>query len=101
MIAVRKVEHQGLDEVIASLLQEVRFTPDKSKGIFIKPNVVIGTGDYTIVTSPAVVESLMRYFSGYKLVIGEKSAVGVDTYGALERSGYVALARKYGNEGIQ
>jgi len=43
MIAVRKLDHKSLDEVIATLLEEVRFIPDKSKGIFIKPNVVIGT----------------------------------------------------------
>lgn len=54
MIAVRKVDHQSLDEVIASLLQEVRFTPNRAKGIFIKPNVVIGTGDAAIITSLAV-----------------------------------------------
>ena len=96
MIAIKRVEQQSLDEAIATLLQEVGCTPDKSKGIFIKPNVVIGTGDYSIITSPAVVESLIRYFSGCKLIIGERSAVGVDTFEALERSGYVALAQKYG-----
>jgi len=36
MIAVRrKVDHQSLNEAIGALLEEVRFTPDKSKGIFI------------------------------------------------------------------
>jgi len=98
MIAVKKVEQQSIDEAIAALLKEVRFTPDKGKGIFIKPNVVIGTGGSAIITSPGVVESLLRYFSGFKLIIGERSAVGVDTYNALERSGYVALAKKYGAE---
>jgi len=98
MIAVRKADYQNLDLVIAALLEEVGFTPDKNKGIFIKPNVVIGTGDYSIITSPAVVEALIRYFSGYKIIIGERSAVGVDTFGALERSGYLALAQRYGVE---
>lgn len=98
MIAVRKADYQNLDEVMAALLEEIEFTPDKDRGIFIKPNVVIGTGDAAIVTSPAVVESLIRYFSGHKLTIGERSAVGVDTYQALERSGYMALAQKYGVE---
>jgi len=54
MIAVRKVDHQSLDEVIASLLQEVRFIPDKAEEIFIKLNVVISTGDDAIITSLAV-----------------------------------------------
>ena len=98
MIAVRKVDDQKLDEVIATLIKEVGFTPDKSKGIFIKPNVVIGTGDSSIITSLAVVESLIRYFSGYKITIGERSAVGIDTYQSLKRSGYVTLAKKYGVE---
>ena len=98
MIAVKKVEQQSIDETIAALLKEVKFTPDKGKGIFIKPNVVIGTGDSSIITSVEVVESLLRYFSGYKLIIGERSAVGIDTYKALERSGYVELAHKYGVE---
>jgi uncharacterized protein (DUF362 family) len=98
MIAVKKVEQQSIDEAIAALLKEVRFTPEKGKGIFIKPNVVIGTGDSSIITSVEVVESLLRYFSGYKLIIGERSAVGIDTYKALERSGYVELAHKYGVE---
>jgi uncharacterized protein (DUF362 family) len=98
MIAVKKADNQDLDEAVASLLEETAFVPDKGKGIFIKPNVVIGTGDVSIITSPAVVESLIRYFSGYRIIIGERSAVGVDTYQALERSGYVTLARKYGVE---
>lgn len=98
MIAVRQADLQNLDEVMAALLEEVGFAQDKNRGIFIKPNVVIGTGDTSIITSPLVVESLIRYFSGYKLTIGERSAVGVDTYQALERSGYVALAQKYGVE---
>ena len=96
MIAVEKVGDQELDEAIATLLKKVGFTPDKGKGIFIKPNVVIGTGDTSIVTSPEVVESLIKYFPGHKITIGERSAVGVDTCQALERSGYVALAKKYG-----
>ena len=98
MIAVKKVGQQSLNEAMAALLEEVRFTPDEDKGIFIKPNVVIGTGDSSIVTSVEVVESLIRYFSGYRLIIGERSAVGVDTYEALERSGYVELAHAYGVE---
>ena len=70
MIAVKKVEQQSIDEAIAALLKEVRFTPDKGKGIFIKPNVVIGTGGSAIITSPGVVESMLRYFSVFKLIIG-------------------------------
>jgi len=96
MIALKEADYHNLDSSIASLLEETAFAPDKSRGIFIKPNVVIGTGDASIITSPAVVESLIRYFSGYKITIGERSAVGVDTCQALERSGYTALARKYG-----
>ena len=30
MIALRKVDHQSLDGAIATLLEEVRFTPDKT-----------------------------------------------------------------------
>lgn len=87
-----------MDEAVAALLEDVGFTPDRGKGIFIKPNVVIGTSDASMITSKDVVESLIRYFSGYKLILGERSAVGVDTYKALERSGYLDLARTYGIE---
>ena len=65
MIAVKKVEQQSIDDAIVTLLKEVGFTPDKAKGIFIKPNVVIGTGGSAIITSPAVVESLLRLHTGY------------------------------------
>ena len=98
MIVVEKVGDRELDEAIATLLKKVGFTPDKGKGLFIKPNVVIGTGDSSIITSLAVVESLIRYFPGYKITIGGRSAVGIDTHQALERSGYVTLAKKYGVE---
>lgn len=57
--------------------------------------MVIGTADPAIITSPLVVESLLKYFSGHKITVGERSAVGVDTYRALERPGYVTLAKRY------
>ncbi len=96
MIALEQATTDNLDQAIAALLEKVAFSPEKGKGIFIKPNVVIGTGDRGIVTSPAVVESLMKYLAGYEITIGERSAVGVDTHSALERSGYRDLAERFG-----
>ncbi len=98
MISVGRVDQRNIDEVTARLIEEVGFIPEKGRGIFIKPNVVIGTADTAIITSPQVVESLLKYFSGHTITIGERSAVGVDTYRALERSGYGTLAQRYGVE---
>ena len=96
MIALKQADTETLDQALAQLLGEVNFFPEKGKGIFIKPNVVIGTRDTGIITAPRVVESLLKYFTGYTITIGERSAVGVNTIEALERSGYGELARRYG-----
>ena len=98
MISLKQADTGTIDQALAELLEEVAFSPDKGRGIFIKPNVVIGTGDAGIITSPRVVEALLKYFSGYTITIGERSAVGVSTTEALERSGYGELARRYGAE---
>jgi hypothetical protein len=52
MISVGRVDQRNLDEVTARLIEEVGFIPEKGRGIFIKPNVVIGTADTAIITSP-------------------------------------------------
>ncbi len=98
MIGLKQADSGNLDQALARLLEEVNFCPERNKGIFIKPNVVIGTRDTGIITAPGVVESLLKYCAGYSITIGERSAVGVDTIDALERSGYGDLARRYGVE---
>jgi len=98
MISLKQADTGNPDQALAELLEEVGFSPEKGKGIFIKPNVVIGTGDAGIITAPRVVESLLKYFADYPITIGERSAVGVSTTEALERSGYGELARRYGAE---
>jgi uncharacterized protein (DUF362 family) len=98
MIGLKQADAENLDQSLAALLDEVGFSPPHGKGIFIKPNVVIGTRDTGIITAPRVVEALLKYCSGFSITIGERSAVGVDTIDALERSGYVELARRYGVE---
>ena len=96
MIVLKQADNESLERALFELLDDVRFSPRPGRGIFIKPNVVIGTADNGIVTSPRVVEALLKYLSGHTITIGERSAVGVDTLQALERSGYGELARRYG-----
>jgi len=82
--------------MIRKVLNLIGYAPTKNK-IFIKPNVVNirkpGTG---VITHPRVVEALLKYFSGYEVVIGEGSIIGKDTKEVFEKTGYAGLADRYG-----
>jgi uncharacterized protein (DUF362 family) len=68
-----------------------------SKKIFLKPNVAnIRNPRSGVITHPRVIEALLKYFSGYEVVIGEGSIIGKDTKEVFEKTGYTRLAKRYG-----
>ncbi|MFX1411566.1 MAG: DUF362 domain-containing protein, partial [Promethearchaeota archaeon] len=87
-----------LDDVaskIAEALDLVGYQCQR-EAVFIKPNVPdIGPPDRGLFADPRIVEGLLQYFAGRPVVIGESCIVGRDSMVALERAGYVDLARRY------
>ncbi len=93
------IVRSNLDRAADAVLSALNLLGYKPSGapVFIKPNLP----DYAppgigLFTDPAVVEGLLRYFSGRPIVIGEGAIVGRSAMKAFQRTGYADLARRYG-----
>jgi uncharacterized protein (DUF362 family) len=97
-VGIVRATLESLDGSIAELLELIGYRPQRD-ALFIKPNVPdAGPAGQGLYTDPAVVEAFIRRFPGREVVIGEGCIVGCDASAALAKTGYVALAKRYGAE---
>ena len=91
---VKATDFEAIDEAMRLLLKPFQIRSDET--VFIKPNVVSpSTPDTGIVTDCRIVSSLIDYLKEKnieKIVIGEGSALGIDTMKAFEATGFTKLA---------
>jgi uncharacterized protein (DUF362 family) len=94
-VSIVRADLENVKTQVKALLDQLGYKPKKEE-IFLKPNVVAPQPSETaVVTHIAVMEALLEYFAGRKIVIGEGSSCAQDTMTALTVAGYVDLAQRY------
>jgi uncharacterized protein (DUF362 family) len=101
-VAVLKSTYQNVYDNIEKMIELLDYAPQKD-AIFIKPNLVDSYSPKTgIITSPKIVEALVKYFrKNYPekpIVIGDGCALHADMDAVMEKAGYRYLTEKYGAE---
>lgn len=94
-VGIVRANLRNIDDKITEILNLISYTPSRRK-IFLKPNVANVRNPRTgVITNPRIIEALLKYFSGYEVVIGEGSIIGKDTKKVFEKTGYTSLAKRY------
>ncbi len=99
-VAVLKSTYNNIFDNIEQMIDLLGYTP-KKKNIFIKPNLVDAYPPKTgIITSPKVVEAIVKYFKknfpDSEIVIGDGCALHTKMEYVLNKAGYRYLSDKYG-----
>jgi uncharacterized protein (DUF362 family) len=95
-VAIVRATLDTVDRAMSELLDLLEYRP-RREALFIKPNLPeAGPPGLGLYTDPAVVGALLKRFTGRQVVIGEGVIVGRDADAALAKTGYAALAERYG-----
>jgi uncharacterized protein (DUF362 family) len=97
-VAIVRATMETVDQGMAEALRLINYQPQKD-AFFLKPNVAdVGPVDQGVLTHPRVLEAFIKLYPGRPVVIGETGIVGRSSKIALEKTGFKALAERYGAE---
>lgn len=99
-VAILKSTYKNVSENIEKMFGLLEYTPVK-ESIFIKPNLVDSFSPKSgIVTSPKMVEAIVKYFRKNfpekQIIIGDGCALHIDMENILNKSGYRYISDRYG-----
>jgi len=101
-VAVLPATYRTAEQRIRAALRLLDYRPQCER-ILLKPNLVtaprwlpLGGVPRSAITDVRFIEALLRVFDGYEITIADGSLASTDTDEVLERSGVIALARRYG-----
>lgn len=101
-VAILPATYRTAEKQIREALRLLNYRPQREK-VLLKPNLVtiprwlpLGGTPRAAITDLRFIEALLRVFGGYEVTIAEGAIASYDTDAILEKTGVVALARRYG-----